>query len=563
MTRNKKPTAESVWKKYNRGVEFKQQLGLYDTVQENENFFIGKQWEGVQANGLPTPVFNFMKRVTMFQVATITSDNIAARVTPLVATKEKSKLELERIAAMVNDQLAMMFERNKIPALLRVYARNAAVDGDSCTYTYFDTDIQNGQEVPGEIVTEIIENTRVHFGNPNSRDVQSQPYIIFSRRLPVEDVQWMAEENGCSEAEIENIKPDEDSFYSEMDNLNDRRVTTLLYLWRDRETKRIHKFECTHDVVISKDTDTKLTLYPVTWLCWDYIQDSMHGQASITGLIPNQVFINRLFAMTMISLMTTAYPKIIYDKTRLPGGWDSRVGAAIAVNGGDVTNIAKIMDPAQISPQIAQFIELAIDYTQNFLGASDVAMGDARPDNTSAIVALQRAANTPLELTKQNLYQSIEDLCKIYLDQMRAFYGKRVVEMKGLENATEQPFGIPLDDMTFLQEFDFSTLKDFPTAVRTDVGASSYWSEIASMQTLDNLLMQGKIGLVEYLERVPSGYVSKRQELLDWAKQQQTMSQMAQMPPMQQEQSADELPIRTGAGNGALQRAITEGGSSK
>ena len=561
MKKNKKPTAESVWKKYNRGVEFKQQLGLYDTVQENEKFFIGDQWSGVQANGLPTPVFNFMKRVTMFQVATITSDNIAARVTPLVATKEKSKLELERIAAMVNDQLAMVFERNKIPALLRVYARNAAVDGDSCTYTYFDTDIQNGQEVPGEIVTEIIENTRVHFGNPNSRDVQSQPYIIFSRRLPVEDVQWMAEENGCSEAEIENIKPDEDSFYSEMDNLNDRRVTTLLYLWRDRETKHIHKFECTHDVVISKDTDTKLTLYPVTWLCWDYIQDSMHGQASITGLIPNQVFINRLFAMTMISLMTTAYPKIIYDKTRLPGGWDSRVGAAIAVNGGDVTNIAKIMDPAQISPQIAQFIELAIDYTQNFLGASDVAMGDARPDNTSAIVALQRAANTPLELTKQNLYQSIEDLCKIYLDQMRAFYGTRVVELKGLEEAAEQPFGIPLDDMTFMQEFDFSTLKDFPTAVRTDVGASSYWSEIASMQTLDNLLMQGKIGLVEYLERVPSGYVSKRQELLDWAKQQQTMAQMAQMAPMQQEQAPEDLPIRPGAGNGALQRAIANGGT--
>ena len=124
MTRNKKPTAESVWKKYNRGVEFKQQLGLYDTVQENERFFIGQQWDGVQANGLPTPVFNFMKRVTMFQVATITSDNIAARVTPLVATKDRSKLELERIAAMVNDQLAMVFERNKIPALLRVYARN-------------------------------------------------------------------------------------------------------------------------------------------------------------------------------------------------------------------------------------------------------------------------------------------------------------------------------------------------------------------------------------------------------------------------------------------------------
>lgn len=555
-----KPTPENVWKKYNRGVEFKQQLGLYDTVQENERFVIGDQWQGVQANGLPTPVFNFMKRVTMFQVATITSDNIAARVTPLVATKDKRKLDLERIAGMLNDEIAVLFEQNKIPAMLRVYARNAAVDGDGCIYSYFDADAETGQDAKGRIVSEVIENTRVHFGNPNSRDVQTQPYIILSRRLPLEDVQWMAEKNGASDAEIQKIKPDEDSFYSRMDSLNDRRVTVLLYLWRDRETRRIHMFECTHDAVVRKDTDTKMKLYPLNWICWDYKQDSMHGQASITGLIPNQIFINRLFAMTMISLMTTAYPKIIYDKTRLPGGWDSRVGAAIAVNGGDVTNVAKIMDPAQISPQIAQFIELAIDYTQNFLGASDVAMGDARPDNTSAIVALQRAANTPLELTKQNLYQSIEDLTRIYMDMMRAYYGTRMVEMKGLEGADRQPFGMPLDDLTFVQEFDFSTLEDFPAVVRTDVGASSYWSEIASMQTLDNLLMQGKIGLTEYLERVPSGYVSKKQELLEWAKQQQLMMQMQQMPqvPQQPETPLEDIPVRAGSGNGALQRAVMQ-----
>lgn len=555
-----KPTPENVWKKYNRGVEFKQQLGLYDTVQENERFVIGDQWQGVQANGLPTPVFNFMKRVTMFQVATITSDNIAARVTPLVATRDKRKLDLERIAGMVNEEIAVLFEQNKIPAMLRVYARNAAVDGDGCIYSYFDADAETGQDAKGRIVSEVIENTRVHFGNPNSRDVQTQPYIILSRRLPLEDVQWMAEKNGASDAEIRKIKPDEDSFYSRMDSLNDKRVTVLLYLWRDRETRRIHMFECTHDAVVREDTDTDMKLYPLNWICWDYKQDSMHGQASITGLIPNQIFINRLFAMTMISLMTTAYPKIIYDKTRLPGGWDSRVGAAIAVNGGDVTNVAKIMDPAQISPQIAQFIELAIDYTQNFLGASDVSMGDARPDNTSAIVALQRAANTPLELTKQNLYQSIEDLTRIYMDMMRAYYKTRMVEMKGLAGADLQPFGVPLDDLTFVQEFDFSTLEDFPAVVRTDVGASSYWSEIASMQTLDNLLMQGKIGLTEYLERVPSGYVSKKQELLEWAKQQQLMMQMQQMPqiPQQPETPPEDIPVRAGSGNGALQRAITQ-----
>jgi len=28
---------------------------------------------------------------------------------------------------------------------------------------------------------------------------------------------------------------------------------------------------------------TGLKLYPVTWLCWDYVQDSYHGQALLTG----------------------------------------------------------------------------------------------------------------------------------------------------------------------------------------------------------------------------------------------------------------------------------------
>lgn len=565
MKNRKMPDVRSVWKKYEKDISFKEQIGLFDTVRENELFYIGKQWEGVEANGLPTPVFNFLKRVTMFQVATITSDNIAVRVSPMNATKKHTKLSVERITDMLTEQVSAVFERNKIATLLRVYARNAAVDGDSALYSYYDPDVENGQEVKGELKTEIIENTRVHFGNPNSREVQSQPYIILSRRLPAEDVRFRAEGNGISAEEVEQIVPDNESTYTYMDSLNDDRVTLLLYFWRDRETGHIWRYECTAKACVCEAVDTETELYPITWLCWDYIQDSCHGQASISGLKPNQIFINRMFAMTMISLMTTAYPKVIYDKTRLPGGWDSRVGAAIAVNGGDMNTIAKIMDPATISPQVSQFIDAAISYTQNFLGASDVAMGDARPDNTSAIVALQRAANTPLELTKQNIYQSVEDLCGIYLDQMRAFYGKRVVEMRGVDNGEKKPFGIDFSEFAFPREFDFSTIGDIATAVKVDVGASSYWSEIASMQTLDNLLMNGRIGTLEYLERIPSGYISKKEELIQAIKRQQVM-QAQQMLQVQQgaptEQDASDLPVRAGAGNGALQRAIAKGGDA-
>lgn len=53
---------DQVWKLYEKGVEFNAGINLDETVRVNENFFIGKQWEGVKSNGLPTPVFNIIKR---------------------------------------------------------------------------------------------------------------------------------------------------------------------------------------------------------------------------------------------------------------------------------------------------------------------------------------------------------------------------------------------------------------------------------------------------------------------------------------------------------------------
>ena len=124
-------------------------------------------------------------------------------------------------------------------------------------------------------------------------------------------------------------------------------------------------------------------------------------------MLPNQKFINKMFALVGISLLTTAFPKVVYDRNKIKR-WDGSVGTAIGISG-DVTNVAKIIDGASVSPQIAQFIELSFDKTHSLLGASDVAMGDARIETTSAIIALQRAANTPMELTKQNDYQCMEE----------------------------------------------------------------------------------------------------------------------------------------------------------
>lgn len=565
---SKLPDCGTAWKLYERGLDFNSSINLEDTVRVNENFFIGKQWEGVISNGLPTPVFNFLKRVCCFTVATITSDNIKVNASPLSATPNTTSLvEPVRI---INEELDALTELNNIPSLMREFARNAAVDGDGCLYTWWDPDAETGQDAKGCIRTEIVENLRVHFGNPNDRYVQSQPWIILERREIISAAQAEAKENGFET--WRNIGGDGDNTNPDAAKETTDKVTTILLFWRDTKTRHIWAYKCARGSSIREPWDLGIKLYPISWLNWDYIQDCFHGQAMITGLIPNQIFVNKLWAMSQLSLMTTAFPKVVYDATRV-GKWDNRIGAAIGIQGGDVNNVAKIIDPASISPQISQFIQLAVEETEQSLGATSVALGDTRPDNTSAIIALQRAASTPSEITKQNLYKSIEDLYRIYIEFMGEYYGKRYVDMTTPEEVRqvydfigqETPAEIPM-------QFDFSQLKDMPMHIKLDIGASSYYSEIASIQTLDNLLKMGKIDTVQYLERIPDGYIPGRRELINELKEQQrnAMAMQAQMQqgapqnpggaPVAGDTTKDEIP--TGGGYSALQRKVNETGTT-
>jgi hypothetical protein len=242
------------------------------------------------------------------------------------------------------------------------------------------------------------------------------------------------------------------------------------------------------------------------------------------------------------------------------------------VNGGDVNNVAKIMDPAAISPQISQFIQLAVEQTEQSLGATSVALGDTRPDNTSAIIALQRAASTPSEITKQNLYQSIEDLYRIYIEFMGEYYGKRFVDIstppevrEAVEFVGQQaPPEVPI-------EWDFGELKKIPMTMKLDVGASSYYSEIASIQTLDNLLQLNRISTKQYLERIPDGYIPMRRELIQDIEEQERQQMQAQGAPQgggaapegevaDQGQRPD---VPTGGGYSALQRKVNETGTTE
>lgn len=544
-------TPELVWQQYDSGVRFDNQVNLYNNVENNENFYIGKQWEGVESNGLPTPVFNFIKRIVNFQVASTSTDNLKINASPIKSSGVAPMEEIERVCTILNNQFAAIWENTEAARKTRIFMRDAAVRADGCLYSWFDPEMDTGDGNLGGIRLEVLENTRVHFGNPTDRTVQNQPWIIVEMRVMLEDARRQAKQYDGDE---ELIQPDTDSVNNRFDQMSGEKTTMLHRFSKNPDTGTIIYSVSTKDQWIRKPVDTGQHLYPIVWMSWDHVSNCYHGMGLVDGLIPNQVFVNRMFAMVYMSLMTTAYPKIIYDKTRVPK-WSAAVGAAIPVNGGDINTVAKTMDPATISPQVSQFIQLTVDMTKDLMGATDAALGSTRPDNTSAIIALQKASTVPAELVKQNFFQCVEDLARIWADLMRTYYGVRTVGVTGVDFNGQQMYAADV--------FDFSTLDSSPIYIKLDVGGSAYWSEIAQIQTLDNLLMNGKISTSEYVKRLPSGYINMQQELIAVLEHEEAMQRMligsvnntgAAAPISAQ----PEQQVSGGSGYGALQRSINE-----
>ena len=89
------------------------------------------------------------------------------------------------------------------------------------------------------------------------------------------------------------------------------------------------------------------------------------------------------------------------------------------------------------------------------------------------------------------------------------------------------------------------------------------------MQTMDNLLMQDKISIIDYLERIPEGYISNRAELLDKLRAQAAMPVPTAPATTTAPQAGgaitqqQEIPIPTGGGYSALQRAVNETGMTQ
>lgn len=527
-----KKEPEKIWREYQSGVSYKSGIDLYETVQRNNDFFNDIQWKGVKAPDLDKPVFNILKPIINYYTAMLISDDIALNVELMGKGKDttikmrpvgnegkatKMPTDVDSILPkVITREVETILESANVRTKNRRMIRNCAVDGDACFYMWFDPEEETGYEYSGSIKVDLVDNTNVYFGNTTDEDVQSQPYILLSYRRKTNEVRDEAKANGLP---IEDIVPDDSNRYTNADKEAEGKYTTvLLKLWKERG--RVHLLKCTERALVKKEVDTGYRLYPVAWMSWEQMKNSYHGISPLTGKINNQIFINKIYALAMRYVANHAFPKVVYDESKLPQGWNNDVNKAISVVGNPNTAILSAFRPPDMSSDALQMAHMTIKETKELMGASDAALGNVRPDNTSAIIAVQKAAGLPLDIQRMEFHNFVESYVRILIDMMRVNYGVRNIVVTGDEN------------VQLSGDFDFAMLSSYALNLRVDIGTGAYWSELMQIRTLDSL-MSNKImpDALTYLEAIPDGYVKDKDKIMNKIREAQKAKMQQQQPP--------------------------------
>ena len=503
------------WSQYEAGKEYKRRIGLYETIHRNERYYRGDQWSNTSED-LPRPVFNVIRRITDYLICTVASGGVTITYSdenlPFVRSSNESTLIKKGVDAM-SKNASYRWERCKMDHLIYKLLSDAAISGDGAMYCYWDGDAASGQIFSGDFVTDLIDGANIFPADVNKADIQSQEYIILSGRASVRSLKAEAESHGVSPEEIKKIVPDKEFFVGagdlsslELGGDDEAKTTYLIKFWR--EDGRVCFEKSTRECVIHR-AKTSCKLYPVAFFNWYPTKNSFHGTSPISGIIPNQNFINRAYAMLMKHLTESAFSKVVYDQTRIPS-WSNQIGEAIpALGGGNINDAVSVIDTGEMQSSYIDLIEKASSMTKELSGATDSALGNVVPTNTSAILALQESSRLTLEQVRASFSRCIEDLANIWADIMCAYY------------PSERLIPYTSDGTIALAEVDFARLSKSLIKANVEIGSISHYSDSGTQAVLDKLLDSGHISIIQYLKYIPGGSFSNRHSLIEELKAQE------------------------------------------
>lgn len=474
-----------IWTLYEKGRNYHRQVGIYVDTDRNYRMYNGNQWEGAKLGDVEPVQKNFIKPIVKYKVSVIHDNLYAINYSSQNYENREFQKQSGRYCEMLNRYAARVWEKDKMDFKGRRVTRDAAINDEGIFYVNFDQESM----MP---VNEIVKKNDIYYGNENDDDIQSQPYILLRKRMPVVNAIELALGMGMPKSKVPFIIGDTDNFEEsgeaakvELDNM----VTVVYKMYK--KDKTVHFAVATRWVDITEDVDTGLSLYPIAHLVWEEKEGSARGEGEVRYLIPNQIEVNRTEVRRVLTVKYQAYPQKIVDVSKIsnPAALNT-VGGTIRTNGQPVDDVHKIvgtLPPAQMSPDVKQLQDDLIQVTRDLAGAGDTATGQVDPESASgrAILAVQQASQAPMTEQKESYKNLLEDLARIWLEYL-IVYSEDGVNLE--EVSTDPQTGEELVEVVHVPQ---SVLEQLQATVRIDITPKGVYDKFAQEQTIENLLVQG------------------------------------------------------------------------
>lgn len=503
------------WQLYTKGVNYLRQNNVYSDTDVNYRMYNGNQWEGVILDGVEPVQYNFIETIVNYKVSTINSNLWAMNFSSENFENRDLLKEADKVCKMLNKKAANVWEKDQMDYKIRQVSDDAAINDEGIIYVTYDEEAQSP-------VNEIINKQNVMYGNENNNDIQTQPYILISQRLPVNQARDIAKTNGASDSDLKYIVGDTDTFEEAGENakqeVNDM-CTLVTKMWKDKGT--VKYCQATKYVDLIEETDTGMKLYPIAHFNWTEKKGSARGEGEVRNLKANQLELNKTAMRTILAVKNSAYPQKIanIEKITNPSAIN-QVGGTIKVKGGatvdDVRSVFGYVQPASMSTDVNKVMNDLIGISRELKNAAEIATGGINPEQASgkAILAVQQASQQPLVKQLEGLKRFIEDLARIWMD-MWTVYTPDGMTLE--EDTKDMETG---ENYTQLYKVPSTLLETLKTRVKVDITPKGAFDRYARELSLENYLKAGFFNaqrvseLKYYAEALPDDSTAPKQELL-------------------------------------------------
>lgn len=475
----------SIWQLYEKGQNYHRITGIYSDTDKNYRMYNGDQWGGAKLGDIEPVQKNFIKPIVKYKLAVIHSNLYAIKFESQNYTDKAFRKSAERYCEMLNGYAARVWERDKMDFKGRRITKDAAINDEGVLYVDFDKENMT-------IVNETVDKADIYYGNENSDDIQSQPYILIRKRMPVSNAMEYAESKGVSTDKLAMIIGDNETFEQSGEAAKeevDNGVTIVYKMYRKNGT--VHFSVATRWLDILEDVDTGIMLYPVAHYNWEEKKGSARGEGEVRHLIPNQIEVNKTEMRRLLTVKNAAYPKTVVDSSKVDNPDElNNVGSIIYTKGSTVDDVRKVVGtipPAQMSADVVKLQEDLINITRDLAGAGEAATGEVDPENASgrAILAVQQASQAPMTEQRESYKAFIEDVAHIWLEYLIA-YSDEGIEMQ--EEVTEQTTGESRIEVVKVPQ---SALKKLQANIKVEITPKGVYDRFAQEQTIENLFVRG------------------------------------------------------------------------